>query len=204
MYVKTDKELLDGFAESGKRGDFEELFKRYHPVLWHKSLRMFKCREDAEDLLQDFWLYIFNNISRVKTDEKGSAARFIHTVYTCDVYDFHKKRKWDTVSLDNTLLEKLQDQSVVACNPVEEYLYMDELQKLRMHIISTLPEKDRILYQLYDKVNLSVPEIAQRYSLSEGTIRNRISSITTTINNRLRAIYATVSVVVGFVLNFIL
>lgn len=194
--MKTDKQLLNGFSENGKEVIFEELFKRYHLVLWKKSLKMFRCREDAEDLLQDFWLYIFNNMPKIKTDEQGSAARFLHTVYTCDVYDFYKKRKWDTVSLDNALLEKLHDQSTISSNLVEEHIYIEEFQRLRVSILNTLPPKDRTLFHLYDKINLSVSEIALRCSLSEGTVRNKISSISAIVNSRLRSIYAAVSIIV--------
>lgn len=194
--MKTDKQLLNDFSENGKEVIFEELFKRYHLVLWTKSLKMFRCREDAEDLLQDFWLYVFNNMPKIKTDEQGSVARFLHTVHTCDVYDFYKKRKWDTVSLDNAHLEKLHNQSTISSNFVEEHIYIEEFQKLRVNILNTLPQKDRTLFHLYDKVNLSVSEIALRCSLSEGTVRNKISSISAIVNSRLRSIYAAVSIIV--------
>lgn len=195
--MKTDRELLNDLAENGKEGAFEELFKRYHPDLYRKSLRLLKNKEDAEDFLQDFWTYVFRNITRIKTDAQGSAARFLHTLHLCDLYDFYKRKDWGTVRLDEELLGRIQQCGELAYNSVEDEVYCAEIREKKGRIIDSLPETDRKIYNLYEKHGFSIPDIARYSSLSEGTVRNKISAITALIHNRLRPVYTAVSALVG-------
>ena len=53
-----------------------------------------------QELLDDF-------VESAENDEQGSAARFLHSVYLCDLYDYYKRKDWATVRLDDELLGKL-------------------------------------------------------------------------------------------------
>lgn len=195
--MKTDQELLDDFVESAENRSFEEVFKRHHSALYRKSLRFFRNKEDAEDFLQDFWTYVFRNMTRIKTDEQGSAARFLHSVYLCDLYDYYKRKDWATVRLDDELLGKLHQCPEWSYNSVEDDVYCAEIQEKKVQIINSLPETDRKIYNLYEKHGFSIYDIARYSSLSEGTVRNKISTITALINNRLRPVYTAISLLGG-------
>lgn len=198
----TDKSLLEEYVAHKDRKTFESFFARYDLRFQKRALFYIKNEEDRKDFLQDLWFDILKHVMQVKTNEEGSASAWMNVVFTHKIYDFFRKQQWDTVTLDNELLEKMQQWDALGYNNAEDQLYRSELIEKKQEILNSLPETDRKIYSLYEKHGVSIREIAQYASLNERTVRNKISMISTLLQKKLRPLYASISLLGGIMNSF--
>ncbi|WP_071145271.1 RNA polymerase sigma factor [Bacteroides ihuae] len=145
----------------------------------------------ALHFLKDFWLKIIAHPKRINVVKEESVLGYLSAMLVHDLYDYFRKKKLDTVCLDDTLLNDLQQRGDFHVNSVENDVNMNEFREKRESIIRALPESDRQIYTLYDKHHLEIPEIAKQYSLNKNTTRNRIAGISRYIESKLKLLYTT-------------
>ena len=187
--MKTDRELLDEYLHDRSDRVFEAFFGRHYDSLAKKVAAYIKNEDDRKDFLQNFWIAIFKDADRLKTDAQGSAARYLSIMCLHDLYDFFKAQDWDTVPLDDEVLARIQHNDDLLFNNVEYDIYYAEIQAQKQAIVDALPDKDRLIYTLHEKYHYDIPKIALYSCLSEGTIKNKLRSLNNYINNRLRPVY---------------
>src|SRR5437879_13371925 len=56
----TDSELI-GLLREGDISAFEEIHRRYYPVLYSHAYRRLPEREEVKDILQEVFTYLWNN-----------------------------------------------------------------------------------------------------------------------------------------------
>lgn len=188
--MKTDKQLLIDFNSDRDHKIFKEFYDRYEARLRERAFRFLKNREDTKDFLQEFWIRVFNGTGQIRANEKGNALGYLVVMLTHDLYDYFRVKELDTESLDDYLLDKLHKTDDLAHNAVEDELYRNEIIANKDRIVSELPEKDRLIYNLYTTHHLPVPEISRACSLSEKTVRNRLAVIKNNIQGKLQVLYA--------------
>ena len=188
--MKTDKQLLIDFNSDHNHKIFKEFYDRYEARLRERAFRFLKNREDTEDFLQEFWIRVFNETDRIRTNKKEAAIGYLVVMLTHDLYDYVRVKELDTESLDGYLLDKIHQMDDFACNTVEDEVYQNEIIANKDRIVSELPEKDRMIYNLYTTDHLSVKEISGICSLSEKTVRNRLAIIKNNIQGELQVLYA--------------
>lgn len=198
----TDQSLLDTFIQCEDRKTFERFFARYDLCFQKRALFYIKNEEDRKDFLQDLWLDILRHVQQVKTNEEGSAVAWMNIVFTHKIYDFFRKQHWDTVTLDNELLEKMQQCDELGYNNAEEQLFRAELTARKQEILNALPATDKKIYNLYEKHGISIRDIAQFTSLNERTVRNKISMISSLLQKKLRPLYASITLMGGVMNSF--
>lgn len=192
--MKTDKELLESFLLDQDKKAFEVFYGKYFSYFYKRTFPYIKNEEDRKDFLQDFWLHVLSHAAQLKTDEKGAAIAYLNVAYTHDIYDFFKRKSWSTVSLDDEILRNLQNSDSLTYNDVDDYIYSMEIQEEKSLILKSMPEINQRIYNLFEKHKLSIQEIAQYFSLSEGTVRNKISTTNNYINKHLRSTYLAISI----------
>ena len=188
--MKTDKQLLIDFNSNRDHKIFKEFYDRYEARLRERAFRFLKNREGTEDFLQEFWIKVFNETDRIRTNKQRVALGYLVVMLTHDLYDYVRVKELDTESLDDYLLDKLHKTDDFACNTVEDELYRNKIIANKDRIVSELPEKDQLIYNLYTTHHLPVPEISRVCSLSEKTIRNRLAVIKNNIQGKLQVLYA--------------
>lgn len=188
--MKTDKQLLDAFICSHDQTVFRDFYDRHEVLLRSKTFRFLKNREDTEDFLQEFWIRLLNETGKIKTNEDGSAAGFLIVMLTHDLYDYLRIKGLTTESLDDYLLDKLHQMENFAYNTVEDELYRNEIIANKEQIVNQLPEKDRLIFNLYTIHNKSIQEISEACSLNEKTIRNKLAMIKVNIKGQLQVLYS--------------
>jgi len=188
--MKTDRQLLIDFNGGRDHRVFKEFYDRHEARLRERAFRFLKNREDTKDFLQDFWIRVFNEADQIRTNGKGAAAGFLVVMLTHDLYDYLRVKELNTEPLDDFLLDKLHQTNNLVHNAVEDELYRNEIIASKDLIVSELPEKDRLIYNLYTTHHLSVTEISRVCSLNEKTVRNRLAIIKNNIQGKLQVLYA--------------
>ncbi|MAZ26789.1 MAG: RNA polymerase subunit sigma-70 [Cytophagaceae bacterium] len=140
----------------------EELYKRYASTLFTVALKYSRDRAQAEDNLQDAFITIFEKLDQYKG--KGSFEGWLKriTINTA----LQKYRKQETLELVNE--ENIQE---VTVEVDEEDIQVDFLLK----IIQELPDRYRLVFNLYVMDGYGHKEIAKMLKITEGTSKSNLA-----------------------------
>lgn len=125
-------------------------------------LKYSKNKEDAEDVLQDSFVTIFNKINQYKN--KGSFEGWIKRITINTALQKHREKS--TLYLITDQIEEVTEVSIE-----EDTLKIKEL----LHFIQKLPDRYRSVFNLYVLDNYSHKEISSMLDISEGTSKSNLS-----------------------------
>ena len=138
------------------------LYEMFADVLFSISLKYSRTYFEAEDNLQDAFIMIFEKIHQFK--HKGSFEGWLKriTVNIC-LQRYRNQKVFEIVSEEALKAEEVY---------VEDNNY--SLQFL-LGCIQDLPDRYRMVFNLYTLDGLSHREIAERLDISEGTSKSNLS-----------------------------
>jgi RNA polymerase sigma-70 factor (ECF subfamily) len=147
--------------------------------LFRLALRITLNRAEAEDIVQDTLIKVWNN--RGHWDDIDSIEAYCLTITRNLSLDHLKKSGRDTKSLD----EKPQDEIDHSSNPYEEMLQKDRINLLH-RLVDRLPEKQRSCMQLRDFEGKPYKEIANILSITEEQVKVNIFRARQAIKQQFR------------------
>lgn len=159
---------------SGDVKEFEQLFNAYKKKLFSIALKMLKSTEEAEEVVQEVFLSLWQSRSKLGNVKDPEAYLFTITYNT--VYSHLRK-----------LAKNLQLRSGVAllmpsdANSTEEEIVAHETNKMIREAIRNLPIQQRTVYELNKLQGLSYNEIADYMHISNNTVRNHLSVASKTV-----------------------
>lgn len=160
--------LLTRFRE-GHFDAFEELFNTYWDALYQYALRILGSEEDAQDLIQDLFVELWERREYLEISTHIRIYLFSAT---------RKKilRKFRDDGLKQKHLEKFilhgELRSELTLNTL---IHKDILSQLQEDL-QTLPAKEKEVFESYYFEELSIREIAVRNGTAEQTVRNQLSN----------------------------
>ena len=141
----------------------EQLYKLLAPKLFAVCLKYSRNHEEAQDNLQESFLIIFDKLKQFKNEGsfEGWAKRLVVN------YVLQQYRK------QGTLLELVSDNIFV----VEEIEIDDEsiTMEFLLKIIQELPDRYRLIFNLYVVDGYSHKEIAKMLEINEGTSKSNLA-----------------------------
>lgn len=140
----------------------EDLYKRYSSTLFSVCLKYASSYADAEDILQDSFLVIFNKIEQYRG--KGSFEGWLKRI--CINTALQRYRKPGVFNLIN---EGNIPEVTVEVN--EESVSLDFL----LGIIQELPDRYRLVFNLYVLDGYSHREISELLEISDGTSKSNLA-----------------------------
>ncbi len=156
---------LDQLIENCKSNDTKaqsELYKLFSSKLFTVCLKYSRNYAEAEDNLQDAFLTIFNKIEQYKS--KGSFEGWLKRVTVNTVLQQYRKEKvFDIVN------ETLVDEVEVEID--EDDLSIDYLLK----IIQQLPDRYRLVFNMYVLDGYSHKDIADLLEINIGTSKSNLA-----------------------------
>jgi len=161
----TDIELIQACL-SGSPNYFGELVSRYKNLVYSIILRMVTDKEEANDLAQEVFIKVYNNLSKYHSDFKFST--WIMRITTNHVIDYRRKKKQQTVPIED-MEHAISDDS----SPEERYIEMESAQALRK-VVESLPDMYKVPIVLYHQQGLSYQEIAAIIEEPLSKVKNRI------------------------------
>lgn len=157
-----DLNKLIALCKKQDRDAQEELYKTYAGKLFTICLKYSEDYEQARDTLQDGFIKIFQHISQFKGDGKfeGWMTRIIinTAIKKCETKIFHL-----------TINEERIEDPQVEIN--EERVSTEFLMK----IIQELPERYRMVFNLYSMDGFSHKEIANMLKITEGSSKSNLA-----------------------------
>lgn len=166
-------------AKEGRESAFRELVRRYERPVFSLVYRLVRDKDTAEDLAQETFVKVLNNIERYRPEFKFSSWLF--KIANNVAIDHLRKRSLDTVSLEGsryaTSTDEMQATSVRAVDtsqsPLEE-LESRELGGAIERAIGSLRPEYRACILLRHVEDRSYEEIAATLDLPLGTVKTYI------------------------------
>src|SRR5580700_3840932 len=138
----TDTELLIQFRDPvTKEKAFTAIIKKYQEKLYWHVRRMVIEHEDANDVLQNVFIRVWNGLENFREDSQ--LYTWLYRVATNECLTFlEQQKKKSSVSLDET--ESGLSNKVIA----DKYFDPNKLEWKLQLAIQQLPEKQRVVFTL--------------------------------------------------------
>jgi RNA polymerase sigma-70 factor (ECF subfamily) len=157
--------------EKLQKGDleaFDLIFKKYGDKLFGFALKYLKSKENAEGLVQDVFLKIWENRKNLK--KESSLKSYLFTIAYHEMCQIFRKKQIHEKYLDNTRFTS--DLTVNLEKQLEYKTTLEQVDKL----IEQLPKKQRLIFIKSKIEGKSIKEIAKEMNLAPGTVDNQIST----------------------------
>ena len=165
-----------------KHGDakaFDSLFNKYSQRLYNFSFKYLKSGEDAEEVVQEVFLYIWEKKEGLKPDSSFNA--YVFTIaYNIIKKHFNKKAKADAFKNDQ-IYTLLKEQDALEKNIDYKFL----LKKVEQ-IIDALPQRRKEVFLKRKYQGLSLKQIASELNISPNTVENQLSAAQKQIQKELK------------------
>lgn len=150
-------------------------------VLYRLALRITLNREEAEDIVQDTLIKIWNR--RDDWQDIGSIEAFSLTICRNLALDKMKKAGSD----NRPIGEEDAGSADTADNPYERMIQKDRVEQVK-RIIDTLPEKQKSCMQLRDFEGKSYREIASVLGMTEEQVKINIFRARQTVKQKYKEV----------------
>ena len=185
----TDHELVAS-AQKGSEKAYRELLGRYQRPVFSLVYRMLRDREQAEDLAQETFVRVFNNIERY--DPKYKFSSWIFKIATNLTIDHIRKKELATVSIDGSRYAVTPDEIAASTITVEgrdpnpeQLLEAKELGSEIEAAIGSLRPEYRTAIVLRHVEGREYQEIADIMGLPLGTVKTFIHRARNSLRERL-------------------
>lgn len=147
---------------------FNRLMRTYGESIYWQIRKMVVNHDDANDLLQNTFIKAWNNLNNFRGDAKLST--WLYKIAVNESINFlNKERKAQTTTLpdgdenaDNFLIRNLQ---------ADEYFDGNELQLELQKAIATLPEKQRLVFNMRYFDDMKYERISEILGTSVGALK---------------------------------
>ncbi len=158
------KRTLDGDSAS-----FGFLVDKYQNMVFTLAIKMLKHREESEEVSQDTFIKAYKSLSRFNGESKFSTWLYRVAYNTClDRIKMNSKFNNDVEINDVTSNEIFQAENIF------DSLENKERSVIVQECMNKLPEDERIIMHLFYFEELSLKEIVDVVSLSEGNIKVKL------------------------------
>jgi RNA polymerase sigma-70 factor, ECF subfamily len=162
----TDEDILSllNNSKTYEQG-FRLLMQTYQESLYRHVRRLVVDHDDAHDVIQNTFIKIFKNIERF--EGKSKLYTWLYRIATNEAITFlNSKNRRDTDTLDDP------NASNVANNlKADVFFDGDDIQLKLQQAISTLPEKQRIVFNLRYFDEMPYEEMSQVLDTSVGALK---------------------------------
>jgi RNA polymerase sigma factor (sigma-70 family) len=153
-------------------------YQQLAPKMYGICLRFALANEDADDILQDGFIRVFNHIGAFRGE--GSLEGWVRRTIVNTAINYYKKKIKQGIKTD---LEYVKGK-VKETNFIVEKMAADELLKL----ISELPPGYRMVFNLNIIEGYTHKEIAQLLNISENTSKSQLSRARASLQRKISSI----------------
>lgn len=160
-----DTELLMQFRDPATREKgFTAIIKKYQEKLYWHIRRMVVEHEDANDVLQNVFIRVWNGLENFREDSQLYTWLYRIATNECLSYLEQQKRK-SSASLDE--MESGLSNKVIA----DKYFDPNKLEWKLQLAIQQLPEKQRVVFTLRYYDEMPYEEMSRVLDTSEGALK---------------------------------
>ena len=169
MEIKNLVKIVQ-MAQNGEKNAQQILYLNSSKSVYFLALKILKSPDDAEDIMQDIFITIFDKLPTLK--QPAAYYKWINQIAANKCMNFLRKKK-PILYKDQDILDALESDEDVSA---PEKLYdNEETRRLIRDIIDTLPDAQRIcvLYRYFSQ--LSIKEIASITKTNKHTVKSRLA-----------------------------
>ena len=161
--LPEEKHMIEGCID-GKRSCQKMLYDRFASKMLGVCMRYAKDRAEAEDMLQEGFIKVFQNIARFKNE--GSFEGWVRRIMVFTAINFFKHRS-------RTFKEDLDQENYDAV--VEDDIITQISAKEIIALVQQLPEGYRVIFNLYAVEGYTHKEIGDMLGIAVGTSKSQYS-----------------------------
>lgn len=154
--------------KSGNALAFDELFRLYGKRLYYFSLGYLKSKTDAEEVVQEVFMKIWQN--RASLDPELSFGAYLFKIAYRQISERFRK-----TTLEHKYLHEIASEVISFTEEMDERANYQSLLELVEKLIQQLPGRQREVIILRKMEGLSVAEIAAKLEISPKTVENHIT-----------------------------
>ncbi|MBI9054189.1 MAG: RNA polymerase sigma factor [Bacteroidales bacterium] len=149
-------------ASKGNQQSMYRLYKLYVQAMYNTCIRMVSNQFDAEDIIQESFISAFNNLKKFRGD--SSFGSWLKRIVINKSISFLRSQKLEFTEIDTMQIESSNS----------EESNFPEIDPAKVHeTIKTLPEKARVVLNLYLLEGFRHKEIADILKISESTSKSQ-------------------------------
>jgi RNA polymerase sigma-70 factor (ECF subfamily) len=160
------EDIIKGCKEQDERSQ-DSLYSRFSPLFYAICLRYLKDRDDAQDVLHDSFIKVFDKISSFSGE--GSFEGWMKRILVNNCLNFLKDKK-KVLKIENELW--VEREYPVFEVTVDESMDIDPT--LLMAMIQKLPVGYRTVFNLFVIDGFDHKAISEKLNISEGTSRSQL------------------------------
>ena len=162
----SDKEMIDMLQDPHTRREgFAVLVRQYSEPLYWKVRRIVLNHEDANDVLQNVFLKIWNNLDTFQG--KSALSTWLYRIAINEALDFVRRQK----NVNSATVSTEDEPGVAARLMGDDYFDGDEAQARLQEAVARLPEVQRTVFTLKYFDELKYSEISKILDTSEGALK---------------------------------
>lgn len=171
----TDSELVNLLIRNDEAA-FSELYIRFKDRLYYFCLNLLKSREEANDIVQEIFIRIWESRNFINPDLSFSS--FLYTMARNRILNHFRD-----VDIDEKVKSILAQRTPLEDNSIETDLIYSEYQKILKEAIEALPPQRKKIFNMSREENMSHKEIAAQLGISVNTVQEHISESLRFIKN---------------------
>lgn len=150
--------------ESTQRKGFEMVVSQYSEQLYWQIRRMVLSHDDANDLLQNTFIKAWMSIDYFRAEAKLSTWLYRIALNECITF-LNKQRATNTVAIDDP------EAAVVQNLQSDPYFSGDEAQLMLQKALQSLPEKQRMVFNLKYFQEMKYEEMSDIFGTTVGALK---------------------------------
>jgi RNA polymerase sigma-70 factor (ECF subfamily) len=152
------------FSNNNSSYAFNLIIRKYQKQIYWHIRRIVISHDDANDIVQNTFIKVWENLKSFRKEAK--LYTWLYQIATNEAINFLKKKRTKflipIVDVEAQLSEKLED---------DNYFSGDEIQIKLQKALLTLPEKQRIVFNMRYFDELSYEEISEILGTSVGALK---------------------------------
>jgi RNA polymerase sigma-70 factor (ECF subfamily) len=160
-----DAEILSKFQDEKTRNEaFKLLLNKYQQKIYWHVRRMVIDHDDADDLVQDVFIKVWKNLPGFRSD--AQLYTWMYRIATNECITFlNKKKQKNNISLDDV------DYELADTLSESDHFTGDQIQKKLQQALLTLPEKQKLVFNMKYYDDMKYEEISQVLGTSVGALK---------------------------------
>jgi len=189
-YIKvcmTDQKQLVERILSGDKNSFRELVKNHQRLVSHIVFRMIPSGQDREDVCQEVFVKVYQNLGNFRFDAKLSTWIARITYNSClNFLDKKQLPLYDDLAEEDRPFEPAAPDDASRPDRAYESSHTGEIVRDE---INRLPAVYKTLITLYHLEQMSYAEIGRIMKMPEGTVKSYLFRARKMLKGRLEAVY---------------
>lgn len=165
----TDDDYYIKKTLEGDSSSFGVIVNKYQNMVFALALKMLKHREESEEVSQDTFIKVYKSLSKFNGESKFSTWIYRIAYNTC--LDRIKK---NTKYNNNVEINEITSSQIIQSENIFDSIESKERSVIVKECMDKLSEDERVIIHLFYFEELSLKEIVEIVSMTEGNVKVKL------------------------------